>query len=153
MKISDVLNASVTPEQKMRLAREELRTTLVPFMSNAQRFAVATLMPGEEGLFFAEKMIELANIIKHMPVTYDTDAVEAEDKVAHLRYFGGGNMQWLIVEKDKSGDDSDGHAQAFGWADIGYGGEFGYISIPELIENNMELDFHFAPKPLKDCKR
>jgi hypothetical protein len=63
--------------------------------------------------------------------------------------LAGSGPAWYITERDKSADDGDGNAQAFGLADLfADGGEFGYISIPELIENGAWLDLSFTPKPL-----
>lgn len=43
--------------------------------------------------------------------------------------------------------------QAFGLADLGYGGELGYISIVELLECGAELDLHWTPQTLAEVKR
>jgi len=107
----------------------------------------------------------LAKRIASMPGTYETDG-QAGAAIAHLRYFipsagslGGEDSRrgvlagscpaWYITERDKSADDGDGNAQAFGLADLfADGGELGYISIPELLENGAWLDLAFTPKPL-----
>lgn len=107
----------------------------------------------------------LAKRIASMPGTYETDG-QAGAAIAHLRYFipsagslGGEDSRrgvsagscpvWYITERDKSADDGDGNAQSFGLADLfADGGELGYISIPELLENGAWLDLSFTPKPL-----
>jgi hypothetical protein len=107
----------------------------------------------------------LASRIASMPGTYETDG-QAGAAIAHLRYFipsagslggesrrgvlaGSGPACWYITERDKSADDGDGNAQAFGLAAFyADGGELGYISIPELLENGAWLDLAFTPKPL-----
>ena len=43
--------------------------------------------------------------------------------------------------------------QAFGYADIGYGPEAGYISIEELLENDVELDLYWTPRPWGEVKK
>ena len=53
-------------------------------------------------------------------------------------------MDWMIVEKSTE----DVQFDAYGYANLGYGYEAGYISIQELIENGVELDFYFEPKPI-----
>jgi len=68
--------------------------------------------------------------------------------IAHLHYFTGSG-DWYITERDTS---TEQH-QAFGLADLGYGGELGYISIAELIANNVELDLHFTPQPLAQLRK
>jgi hypothetical protein len=110
-------------------------------------------MTGEEGDYFIDKMVELSDIVKRMPLATDQ---EAESK-PHLRYFTG-DMTWHIYAKDFPYDgDSDNpndpgnpkgdQRQAFGHADLGYGGEFGYISLVEMFEvaPSLNLDMHFTP--------
>lgn len=36
--------------------------------------------------------------------------------------------------------------QMYGVADIGYGGEHGYMCLPEMLGAGAELDFRFTPK-------
>jgi hypothetical protein len=87
-----------------------------------------------------------------MPKTGETDA-QGDDAIVHLRYFAGGSAEFLITEKDID-TDGEGQIQAFGLADLfGDGGEEGYISLREIVENGGELDFHFKAKPLKDARR
>jgi hypothetical protein len=122
-----------------------------PFMSAQQWELVKELMKGEEGEFFRHKMIELAGVIDDMPRTYKG---RGEDSLAHLHYFSRGSGNWYITELDK-GDPKDTPAdfmsQCYGWADP-FGdpscAEWGYIGIPELVGCNVELDFHFTPKPV-----
>ncbi len=114
------------------------------WMSEAQNKAVIAGLMGEEWQFFADKMKELAGVIATMPKTYDQDG-KGDDAVAHLHYFRGAG-DWYITEKDMEGH---GTEQAFGLADLyGDGGELGYISIIELAEAGVELDFHFKPKTI-----
>jgi hypothetical protein len=124
------------------------------FIGTLQAQAVRDYMGGEEKDFFFDKMIELAAVVKQMPATYDTEGVAMDDKIAHLHYFAGGQANWYIVEKDKGDADDKKNgtppqSQAFGKADLFRdGGEVGYISIAEILENHGELDFHWTPKPL-----
>ncbi len=138
------------PEPSTELARRvvskadamKAMTYLKPFMSVQQRNAVKQLMQGEEKQFFYDKMVELADIIRNMPHTYQQ---RGDDPTYYLHYFKGG-ADWHIAEKDKLGD---GTLQAFGHADLfGDGGELGYINIGELVANGVELDFHFDPRKL-----
>ena len=118
-------------------------TYLKPFMSVRQRNAVKHFMQGEEKQFFYDKMVELADIIRNMPHTYQQQ--NENQPIYYLHYFKGG-ADWHIAEKDKLGD---GTLQAFGHADLfGDGGELGYINIGELVANGVELDFHFEPQKL-----
>ncbi|PSJ15980.1 DUF2958 domain-containing protein [Nitrosomonas supralitoralis] len=113
------------------------------FIGAAQLAAVGSLIRGEEGQFFTDKLIEIANIIQTMPKTYDQDGM-GDKAIAYLHYFKGSG-DWYITEKDMEDD----QMQAFGLADIfGDGGELGYINIEEMIQHGVELDFHWTPKTL-----
>lgn len=62
-----------------------------------------------------------------------------------LHYFKNG-CDWFIIERDKE----DEQHQAFGYANMGYGSECGYISLLELMENDVEIDLYWTPKKVKD---
>ena len=102
---------------------------------------------GEESKHFRAIMAEFTERIMTMPKTYEQDG-KGKKAIVYLHYFLG-NMDWYITEKD-SDPDGEGQIQAFGLADIGYGGELGYISIPELISCNVELDLYWTPKTLEE---
>ena len=127
-----------------------MNTTNVPmsllkaFISKAQIRAMLNGSIGEEGKWFGDKVSELANTFNTMPKTYEQDGMGGK-AVAHLHYFIGG-MNWYITERDMEEE----QLQAFGLADLGQGGELGYISIEELIENGVELDLHWTPKTLDE---
>lgn len=127
-------------------AKTNLITVLAKFIGPAQKLAVANALRGEERAWFAAKVNELADVVAKMPHSYQTDG-QGGDAVAHLHYFRGDADAW-ITEKDKDG----GTPQAFGKIDLGFGGELGYISIDELVQSGCELDFHWEPKPIKECK-
>jgi len=86
----------------------------------------------------------MADIVEHMPKTHETDG-QGLNAVAHLHYFTPG-ADWYITERDMEAD----QLQAFGLADLGYGGELGYISIVELLECGAELDLHWTPTKMAD---
>jgi hypothetical protein len=112
------------------------------FIGMRQLNAIATAMRGEERQFFFDKVVALEKHIKAMPKTYDQDGM-GDKAIAYLHYFKGG-MDWHITERDMD----DEQLQAFGLANLGYGGEMGYISIVELIKNNVELDLYWTPKTI-----
>jgi hypothetical protein len=112
------------------------------FIGSAQLQMIGHLCQGEERQFFYDKMVELANIIGSMPVTYQTDG-EGDQAVVQLHYFTQG-CDWYITERDMENE----QLQAFGMADLGYGGELGYVSIVELLECGAELNLHWKPKTL-----
>ncbi len=118
------------------------------FIPPAQMDTMGTLSRGEEGQFFLGKFIEYAERVASMPKTYEQDGM-GDKAVAYLHYFSGG-CDWYITEKDME----DEQHQAFGWADLGYGGELGYISLVELCRcPGVELDLHFTPTKLGTIKQ
>lgn len=117
------------------------------FLSRGQFKTIAEAMKGEDGRFFIDKAVVLAQLIDGMAKTYEQDG--KDDPTAYLHYFKG-SADWHITEKDMSGK---GTEQAFGLSDLGQGGELGYISIDELVRNNVELDLHFEPKPLSAVRK
>ena len=141
-----------------KLEATEAIKTVRDFMPQSQLTAIADCMRGEEKQFFFDKMVELAKIIKSMPVTYEQDG-KGKQAIAYLHYFRG-NADYYITEKDKGVPVLEGTAsipedsqqlQAFGLADLGEGfPEMGYISIVELIGANVELDLYFEPKTLAE---
>ena len=126
-------------------------TPLKGFLSLAQARALGTCLAGEEGDYFETMLTDLAERIRTMPKTYEQDG-KSDQAIVSLHYFKGG-ADWYITEKDVD-TDGEGQLQAFGLADLfGDGGELGYISIAELVENNVELDLYWTPKPLAEIKK
>ena len=121
-----------------------------PFLSKAQKHALSDGVKGEERDWFLNKVIELAEVIKTMPVTYKQDG-KGDQAIVTLHYFHGGS-DWYITEKDMDG----GVDQAFGFAILNgdtQNAELGYISIAELVESGVELDLHFVPRPLGEIRK
>jgi len=112
------------------------------FIGRSQLYAIADAARGEEKQFFFDKLVEMAGIVRTMPKTHETDG-HGESATVHLHYFMGG-MDWYITEKDMETE----QLQAFGLADLGYGGEIGYISLVEVLNAAAELDLHFTPRPI-----
>lgn len=119
---------------------------LKQFIGKSQLSAIGMGIRGEEGQFFKNKLIEIANVIQTMPKTYGQDGM-GDKAIAYLHYFKGSG-DWHITEKDME----DEQLQAFGLANIGYGGELGYISIEELIDAGVELDLYWEPKTIGEIK-
>ncbi len=116
-----------------------MSTPIHHFIGKQQLAAIKRLAQGEEGAFFQNKLKEIQRIVDTMPHEYQTES--QKEKVIHLHYFLGG-CDWHIIERDSS----DEQLQAFGWANLGYGAEMGYIPIQEAIECGAELDLHWEPK-------
>lgn len=126
-------------------------TPLRGFVGTQQAHALLACVEGEEGQHFLDRLAKLAEIIRTMPATYQTDE-QGEKAIAWLHYFAGGQADFYITEKDCD-PDGEGQVQAFGLADLfGDGGELGYISIPEILENGGELDLYYTPKPLAEIR-
>lgn len=119
---------------------------LKQFIGKSQLSAIGMGIRGEEGQFFKDKMIEIANVIQTMPKTWEQDGM-GDKAIAYLHYFKGSG-DWHITEKDME----DEQLQAFGLADLGYGGDLGYISIRELIDASVELDLNWTPKTIGEIK-
>src|SRR5450759_486049 len=117
---------------------------LSSFISTTQLQALSALCHGEEKQFFYDKLVELANIIENMPVTYATDG-QGDQAIVHLHYFTAG-ADWYITERDCETE----QLQAFGKADLGYGGELGYISLVEILKCGAELDLYWQPRKLSE---
>lgn len=138
-------------EEKKRTAHRLLNHDLRGFLGGPQLETIRDLMKGEEREFFYDKIVEIAALVSRMPRTYETEAINSDDKIAHLHYFTGG-CDWYIIEKDKGapGDVPGQHqTQAFGYARI-HEGEYGYISLPEITEAGAELDLHWEPKKMRE---
>lgn len=136
----------ISPVTAMRFLRS--------FIGTSQMSAVIQGLIGEERQYFVDKMLELEKLIKGMPHTYQQDG-KGDKAIAYLHYFRG-DMNWFVTEKDKgaSTDEVKGaQLQAFGLANYhGNEPELGYISIQALVQNNVELDFHWTPKTLAEIK-
>jgi hypothetical protein len=119
------------------------------YIGKNQLRVLHSCLRGEEKEFFRQMIDRLKSTIAGMPVTYETDG-QGDEAVAVLHYFNG-SSDWWIIERDVE----DEQLQAFGftclngWTDSA---ELGYISIQELIENNVELDLYWHPKTLGEIK-
>jgi len=116
------------------------------FIGKSQLAAIDAGVWGEERQFFYAKLVEMAEIITKMPVTYQTDG-QGDQAIVQLHYFTSG-ADFYITERDME----EAQLQAFGKADLGHGGELGYISIVEILECGAELDLHWTPKTLAEIK-
>ena len=113
--------------------------------------AVKTFMPEmqqqivKESDEHQEVVDRLADIIRSMPVTYQTEGTDPGDKVVYLHYFYAGS-DWYLVEKDHLPEQD----QCFGYAVLNSDfdmAEWGYVSIEEIKQTGLvELDFFWTPK-------
>lgn len=126
------------------------RADLAQFVSEGQWRVMLAGTHGEEREYFLAKFKEFGERVASMPRTYGQDG-KGVQAVAYLHYFTSSG-DWYITERD-SDEDGEGQCQAFGLADLGYGGELGYISIRELIKAGADLDLHFQPTTLESIIR
>ena len=141
----------MTDQEKIRLAGQELITTMKHFMPRGQILALALMLKGEEKVGAAELILRNAEVIKTMPKTYEQDG-KGMDAVVYLHYFRGSVDSW-ITEKDMGDGTDELQLQAFGMTTLTgskENAEMGYISIEELIENHVELDLYWEPKTIKE---
>ena len=120
------------------------------FICKDELYGLRSGMRGEEKQFFFDMIVEIAEIVSTMPKTYEQDGKE-DQAVAYLHYFRG-NQDWYITEKDMETPEEPGQHQAFGLADLGHGGELGYISIVELVKAGVELDLYFKTQTLGEIR-
>lgn len=124
--------------------------TILQYFSTQQFNCMVELSRGEEGAFFLQKFIDLAEQIKTMPETYDQEGL-GDEAVVHLHYFLGADSHWYITERDAE----DGIYQSYGYAVLNGDDEMaesGYISIEEITRYGAELDLHFTPCRLVEIK-
>ena len=138
----------ITPIRPITPSLAESFQTLDPFISRQQLRCIRFGLRGEEREYFIELTHRLAKTIQEMPATYEGRGDQA---IIHLHYFRG-SMDWWITEKDAETLEQPGQHQAFGLAKMQFT-ELGYISIVELVANNVELDFHWKPITLEELKR
>lgn len=149
VRINDEQLKSQESEVKPQATIEDVNKVmplLKQFIGKAQLSAIGMGIRGEEGQFFKDKLIEVANVIQTMPKTYGQDGM-GDKAIAYLHYFKGAG-DWHITEKDMEAE----QLQAFGLANLGQGGELGYISIQELIGAGVELDLYWEPKTIGEIK-
>jgi hypothetical protein len=128
------------------------------FISGNQTKALQDIFKGEESEYAQDIVKSLSGIIENMPSSYETEDTDTPDKIVYLHYFYGAS-NWYIIEKDKGSPDDPIQGiqqQAYGYVILNgdtINAEWGYISIQELIQNNVELNFHFEPIKFSELKK
>src|SRR5260370_39513637 len=125
------------PMPGTKLGAATALNSLRGFIGKSQLHAIDQGCWGEERQYFYNKLVQMAGIVSTMPKTYEQDGL-GDNAIAHLHYFRG-SCDWYITEKDC---EPDGQHQAYGLADLGYGGETSYTSIVTLIEAHGEVLLH-----------
>jgi hypothetical protein len=133
---TEYMNEQDVPEKLIRFSKEALK-----FVPKTQVSVVNASL--EE---FQEVIKNINRIVAEMPLLYAQDG--KKNPVVYLHYFHG-DQDWYITEKDSE----DRQLQAFGNANLGYGGEWGYINIEDFVKSlRVELDFHFEPTPFQQLQ-
>ncbi len=140
------------------MTKKEILHALFPsgffskWMGKSQRQALRSVINGEEGDHFVQLLSDLRARIEAMPASYETDG-EGDNAVVHLHYFRGSIDAWITEKDAGDGSEDDSQYQAFGKITLTGSkedAEFGYISIEELIGNDVELDLYWEPKRLAE---
>lgn len=148
-------------KQKGDVTIPPLAKKLIPPM---QLKVVKELLQGEEGEYFAEKLAEIESIGKELSnrslarerkAYQKTNPTEPDFTMnvamPSVHYFNGGS-DWYIYEWNQKDNVFFGYTILNGDT---INAEFGDISPAEIFQNfglgrNVEMDFYFTPKPLKD---
>ena len=119
--------------------------TLAELLPNGHTYQNG-IRPGERKL----EQFRTALAIRQTPPIYSQDG-KGQDAIATVKIFNpAGSWTWYITEWD-------GDTDAFGLV-IGHERELGYMDLRELanVEGwrriGLELDMHWTPRPLRDCK-
>jgi len=128
---------------------------LKKFISKPQLRALHYLskMSKQEGDYYPNLLTSLEEKVGRVPGLSMAGA--NKDPLVHLHYFKSkmspetkGGSDWYIIEREDS--------LAFGFVCLNgdtQNAELGYISIPELLGNEVELDLYFEPTLLSQVKR
>ena len=129
------------------------KPVLTAFIGRGQAACIRSLLRGEEGAWYRERVEALQAVVDAMPTTYETDG-QGDAAVARLHYMWGSVDAWVTeLDMGAKGDtEEDYQRQAFGLVDLGFGAELGYINIPELLANGLEVDLTWAPKTVAEIR-
>lgn len=137
-----IMNDIIDRTERVKQARQILTSVLSGrYIGKAQEEAIREALKGDDWQFFADKINELVVLIGQTPRTYQNPG-KGDETMCYLHYFKH-SFDAYITEIDIIPDLN----QCFGYADLGFGPELGYISLPELLANGVELDLHFEPRP------
>ena len=95
--------------------------------------------------FWDKKEQEIAAIWRFMPGPFQTVAGNGGTR-ANLHFFKG-SADWWITEKDSD----PRQTQMFGISGLGFNCRvYDFFSLPELKNNNAELDLYWEPKTTRE---
>jgi hypothetical protein len=140
----------LTKDQEAEKLLKDLQA-LRKFVSGSQIEALMGLIRSDDRQAGLEIIDKLIGIINTMPHLYQTEEIKTDDKIVYLHYFRR-ESAFYIVERNMAAVQHE----AFGYSVLNGDyqmAEWGYVSIVELIQNNIELDFYWTPKPFSEVKK
>ncbi len=121
--------------------------TILKFMPDSQARCFLSGLSSTESPYFQDVAKKISKTISKAPAIYETDG--KGDKVKPVLHYFWGNVDIYITEIDKSSNEH------FGYTNIGYGFEAGYIDLDYIFKSLplINLDFNFKPLKIKDYKK
>ena len=121
--------------------------TILKFMPDSQAQCFLSGLSGSESSYFQDVAKKISKTVSKAPVIYETNG--RGDKVKPVLHYFWGNVDIYITEIDKSSNEH------FGYTNIGYGLEAGYIDLDYIFKSIplINLDFNFKPLKIKDYKK
>ena len=121
--------------------------TILKFMPRSQALCFMDGLRGSEGSYFNDVAKRISEVIEKAPALYETDGKGEEVKPV-IHYFWG-NVDIYITEVDKNS------REHFGYTDIGYGLEAGYVNLEYIFKSLplINLDFDFKPLKISEYKK
>ena len=121
--------------------------TILKFMPDSQAKCFLSGLSGSESSYFQDVAKKISKVILKAPAIYETDG--RGDKVKPVLHYFWGNTDIYITEIDKESN------EYFGYTNIGYGFEAGYIDLDYIFKAIplINLDFNFKPLKIKDYRK
>jgi hypothetical protein len=121
------------------ISKEKMEDDKITFSKDALKVVPTHQLKYLKSTDFSEMedaITQINEAVFSVPKLYGSASIQ--DKMIYLHYFNG-NQDWHIVEYDRNS------GEAYGYANLGYGAELGYMSIPEIVDSTVQLDFYFEP--------
>ena len=121
--------------------------TILMFMPKSQALCFINGLNGAEGSYFQDVAKKISAVIEQGPAIYETDG--HGDSVKPVLHYFYGNTDIYVTEIDKNS------REHFGYIDLGYGLEAGYIDLEYIFKAIplINLDFNFEPLKISEYKK
>lgn len=121
--------------------------TILKFMPTSQALCFINGLNGAEGSYFKDVAKRISEVIAKAPAIYETDG--HGDSVKPVLHYFFGNVDIYVTEIDKNS------REHFGYTDLGYGLEAGYIDLEYIFKAIplINLDFNFKPLKISEYKK